>query len=87
MAASTLKSNKSALGHFFRRMKSRLGPAKAVTATARKLGCLIYRMVTKGQEYVRVGSERYEQQIKEQQIRNLQKRAKSLGFQLTKIAA
>ena len=68
-------------------MKSRLGPAKAVTTTARKLGCLIYRMVTKGQEYVRVGSERYEQQIKEQQIRNLQKRAKSLGFQLTKIAA
>lgn len=87
IAASTLKSNKSALGHFYRRMKARLGPAKAITATARKLGCLIYRMVTKGQEYVRVGSERYEQQIKEQQLKNLQKRAKILGYQLTEITA
>lgn len=67
-------------------MKARLGPAKAITATARKLGCLIYRMVTKGQEYVDIGSERYAQKIREQQVKNLKRNAKALGFQLTEIA-
>jgi hypothetical protein len=33
------------LGSFHRRMKSRLGPAAAKTATARKLACLIYHLL------------------------------------------
>jgi hypothetical protein len=37
LAASSLGRNRSALGSFFRRLKARLGPEKAVTATAHKL--------------------------------------------------
>ena len=66
-------------------MKARLGPAKAITATARKLACLIFRMITKGQDSQDIGAEKYEQQFREKQIKNLQKRAKALGFQLTDI--
>ena len=44
IAAQTLHASKSALGVFYRRMQARLGPAKAITATAHKLACLIFRM-------------------------------------------
>jgi len=37
VAAQSLHRSKSALGAYFRRMRSRLGPAKAITATAHKL--------------------------------------------------
>jgi transposase len=87
VAASTLLRTDCALGAFYRSARFRLGPAKAKTATARKLACLIYRMVTKGQEYCDIGAEKYEQKIKERQVRNLKKRAQNLGFQLTEIAA
>lgn len=84
-AAWTLKNNHSALGLFYRRMKARLGSPKAITATARKIACLIYRMATKGEEYIDIGSKQYEDKIKELQIKNLKRKAKMLGFQLTEI--
>lgn len=87
ISASTLLNTQCALGAFYRSARFRLGPAKAKTATARKLACLIYRMVTQGQEYCDIGAVKYEQKIKERQIRNLKKRAQHLGFQLTEIAA
>jgi transposase len=37
VAAQSLHRSKTALGAYFRRMRSRLGPAKAITATAHKL--------------------------------------------------
>jgi len=33
------------LGSFYRRKRAQLGAPKAITATARKLGCLIYRLI------------------------------------------
>jgi transposase len=42
MAAQSLKDSQSALGAFFRRLKARLGPAKAITATAHKLARIVY---------------------------------------------
>src|SRR4030095_7716833 len=45
MAASTLHRSDSALGPFFRRLKSRIGAPKATTATAHKLAILIYNML------------------------------------------
>ncbi len=86
MAASSLKKSPSVLGVFFRRIRSKHGPAKAITATARKLACLIYRMVTKGQEYCDIGHEKYEQKMNQQMVKKLEKKANSLGYQLTVIA-
>ena len=43
-------------------------------------------MVTKGQEYHDIGSEKYEQKVNEHLFKYLTKKAKTLGFQLTEIA-
>ena len=37
--------HQSPLGFFNRRKRARFGAPKAITATARKLGCLIYRLI------------------------------------------
>jgi len=50
LAARSLHHSKSALGAFFRRLKTRLGAPKAITATAHKLARLIYRMLKCGHQ-------------------------------------
>jgi hypothetical protein len=51
MAALSLHRSQSFLGHFYRRMRSKLGAPKAITATAHKLARIIYHMVTTGHAY------------------------------------
>ena len=82
MAASTLLRSQSYLGAQYRRLRTRLGAPKAITAMARKLACLFYRLIRHGQQYVDKGVEYYEARYREQQIRALTKRANKLGFQL-----
>ena len=57
LAAAALRSSKSALGAYFRRMCARMDKAKAVTAAAHKLARLIYVMLTKGEEYTDQGQQ------------------------------
>src|SRR5205085_9345058 len=85
MAVSTLLRSKSYLGAQYRRLRSRLGAPKAITAMAHKLARLVYRMLKYGQDYVDKGMQYYEQRYREQQIAFLQKRALSLGLQLTQL--
>jgi transposase len=80
MAASTLRTSQNYLGAKFRRLRSRLGPPKAITAMARTLAILFYRMLKFGQDYVDRGIEFYEQRQRDQQIQYLQKKAAQLGF-------
>ncbi|WP_245299534.1 hypothetical protein [Mesorhizobium sp. WSM3873] len=42
LAATAVGRTQTALGAFYRRLASRIGKAKAVTATARKIAVLIY---------------------------------------------
>ncbi|MEW6654261.1 MAG: hypothetical protein AB1394_12465 [Bacteroidota bacterium] len=44
-------------------------------AAARKLAVIYYNVMTKGVEYVEYGINNYEQKIKEQRIKYLQKQA------------
>ena len=81
-AASTLLRSQSYLGAQYRRLRTRLGAPKAITAMARKLACLFYRLIKHGQQYVDKGTEYYEARYREQQIRSLAKRAQKLGLQL-----
>lgn len=82
LAAQSLHRSQTALGAFFRRMKARLGAPKAITATARKLACLVYRMLKYGQSYVDQGQEAYERKYQERMLDQLKKKATHLGFQL-----
>jgi transposase len=81
-AASTLLRSQSYLGAQYRRRRTRLGAPKAITAMARKLACLFYRLIKHRQQYVDQGTEYYEARYREQQIRSLAKRAQKLGLQL-----
>jgi transposase len=80
VAAQSLHKSKTALGAYYRRMRARLGPAKAITATAHKLAILIYRMLKYGIKYVDQGQQAYEKQYQQRTLRMLMKRAKQMGY-------
>jgi transposase len=81
-AARTLLRSQSYLGAQYRRLRTCLGAPKAITAMARKLACLFYRLIKHGQQYVDKGNEYYEARYREQQVRSLVRKAQKLGFQL-----
>ena len=78
----SLIRSSTALGAFYRRVAYRTGKAKAVTATARKLAILVYRVLSGTMVYQDPGADAYEQQHKARVLGNLRKRAQSLGFAL-----
>ena len=82
MAASTLKDSDSYLGARFRYLRSRLGPGKATKAMAAHLARLIYRMLTKGQEWVDRGAQEHERRRGEREKQSLQRKAAAMGFRL-----
>lgn len=83
MAAQSLSRSKSSLGAYYRRMKYRIGASKAITATAHKLACIYYRMLKSGKDYIDVGQDYYDQKYRHRVIKNLKRRAKELGYELT----
>lgn len=82
MAAISLRKSDSALGAYLRRLQRKLGPPKAIKATAYKIARLYYRLVTRGIAYVDQGSEVYEARFRTQQIHALKRRASALGLNL-----
>lgn len=82
LAAQSLHASDSAIGGFYRRIKAKHGPAKAMTATAHKLARIIYSMLRDRTTYQDPGAEHYEQQYRQRAIRNLKRKAKRLGLQL-----
>src|SRR5215831_2912353 len=82
MAAQALGRTQSPLGLFYRRIKSRIGGKGAVTATAHKLACLVYRMLKYGTEYVQQSMQEYERKVRGQMERALQRKSAALGYQL-----
>jgi transposase len=85
LAANSLRRSQSALGAKFRRLQSRLGPPKAITAMAHHLARLFYRMVKHGSQYVDHGMAAYEARFKEQQLKWLSRKAAELQFRLAPI--
>lgn len=85
LAASTLYKSKSALGAFYRRLRARLGAPKATTAAAHKLATIIFNMLKQGVEFVESGQDYYETQYRDRVVKNLNKRAKMLGYELVVI--
>jgi hypothetical protein len=82
IAAQSLRRSQSALGQFYRRMHGRLGPAKAITATAHKLAKLIYRLLKHGEQYLHQTVEEYEQRHRDTLLKNLARTAKRAGCEL-----
>jgi transposase len=82
LAAGTVGRTDTALGAFYRRLSARVGKAKAITATARKIAVLFYNTLQHGMSYADPGATYYEDRYKQRVLTNLQRRAKSLGFVL-----
>ena len=82
LAAVTVGRSDTALGAFYRRLSARIGKAKAVTATARKIAVLFYNALRHGMDYVDPGASYYESRYRERVVKNLLRRAKAFGFVL-----
>lgn len=80
IAAQSLSTSLSALGAYYRRMRSRLGAPKAVTATAHKLARIFYHLWKTGDQYKDIGIDYYEQKYKERILKNMKRKAKKLGY-------
>lgn len=82
LAAASVGRTSTALGAFFRRLAARVGKAKAVTATARKIAVLFYNTLRHGAAYVDPGANYYEERYRKRTIENLRRRADALGMTL-----
>jgi transposase len=80
--AMSLGRTSTALGAFYRRLAARVGRAKAITATARKLAVLVYRILSGDLVYNDPGATAYHQLNRARELKSLRKRAKLLGFEL-----
>ena len=82
MCAMSVGRTDSALGAFYRRTAYRIGKAKAITATARKLAILVYRILRGDFTYHDEGAHAYDERHRDRVVRNLTRRADKLGLTL-----
>jgi transposase len=86
IAAQTLSRSQSAMGAFYRRLRARLGPEKAINAAAHKLARMIYFTLKFQRPYVDPGPDTYAQHHRAKFVKSLEKRARQLGYTLVKAA-
>lgn len=84
MAANSLYKNQSVFGAHLRRMKARMGPVEAITATAHKMARTIYYMMLKKTDFQDSGADYYDKLNHEKTLKFLKKRAELLGYRLEK---
>lgn len=87
LAAMSLYNSQSSLGAFFRRLRSRKGSPKAITAAAHKIAKIFYNVLKYGQDYLDKGIEHYESKFKKNKLDYLTKQAKEFGCTLTPVRA
>lgn len=85
MGASSLYKSKTAMGAHLRKMKARMGPVEAITATGHKMARAVYYMMLRKEDFKEDGASFYDKLHQEKTLKFLKKRAGSLGYALTKI--
>lgn len=83
MGAVGIAETESWLGSFHRRMRARLGPAGANTATARKIATVVYHLLKTKEPFVDRDLLAYEARVYRHKLSRLKKQAKALGYELT----
>jgi len=84
--AMSLMRTSTALGAFYRRLAARTGKPTAITATARKLALLVYRVLRGDISYSDPGAEAYAQLHRTRLLKSLCKRAHQLGHALVDLS-
>jgi len=82
LAARSVSRTQSVFGAFFRRMRAKHGPKKAIVATAHKIARTFYAMLKHRQPFQDIGADEYDQRERKREIARLQKRAAKLGLSL-----
>jgi len=82
LSANALYRSKSYLGDYYRRMRTRLGAPKAITATAHKLARIIYHLIKNQKPFDETVFAEQERKHQERMKKRLINRAKSFGLQL-----
>ena len=82
MAAMAARRSRTIIGAKHCARLSRMDTPVAIKATARELACLIYLMVTEGQDYVERGIDTYEKRRLNRRFAHLDGQGQKLGFQL-----
>jgi transposase len=87
IAAVNVGKTPTALGAFSRRLAARVGKAKAVTATARKLAGLFDNPLRYGMAYQDPGAAYDEEQYRQRVLKSLRRRATEVGYELQETTA
>jgi len=82
LAAQTLGRTQTALGRYYRRLRTRKGPAAAITATAHKLARIVYHVLKHRTPYQPQSWEAYDEHLRQRTLRHLKRTAARLGFTL-----
>jgi transposase len=82
IAATGLYRSQSYLGHYFRRMRAKLGAPKAITAAAHKIAGIVYLMLTTRRPYEETIWVKNEAANRVRVEARVRKQARDLGFQL-----
>jgi transposase len=86
MAAQAVARGPSALGAFYRRMKAKLGPAKAIVATAHKIARIFYAMLKQRTPFEPMSAAEYDERERQREINRMRKKAAKMGYQLVEVA-
>ena len=86
-AAQSLHRSQTVMGDYLRRLKAKLGPAGAITATARKIATLFYTLVCRQVEFDPSLWQAADSHRQERLQRKLTQQARRLGLQLVPIGA
>lgn len=84
-AIAVAKKRDNPLSHFYWRMSSRNGKGTAVTATARKLAIIVYNMLVKRQAYQPEELEKYQQKVRDQKIKHIQRTIQKFEIKATEV--
>jgi transposase len=71
------------LSAFYRRMQVRKGPQKAVLALAHHMITVVFNVLSRGEEYVELGGNYFDQQNKPKVVSRMVARLKKLGYEVT----
>jgi transposase len=82
MAAQSLQKSESALGEFYRRMRAKLGPPKAITAAAHKLARVVFHLLKTKEPYDESVFVKAEQNYRKRTEIRLKAQAQALGYLL-----
>jgi len=84
-AANSAGNSQGRLGDFFRRLAYRKGRQVAITATARKIAVIIYKMLENGQDYCYEYSKEESERLKRSQIKRIRKTMTSFNVNMADI--